>query len=1051
MIQKKKISLILKVWLACFVLAMQGYAQTKQVTGVITDENDEPVIGAAISVVGTNQGIISDVDGKFSLNVPANAVLSISYLGYVTQRINVGNQTALNIKLVVDATNLEEVVVVGYGTQKKATLTGSVVAVRNEEIIVTKNENVVNMLTGKLPGVRVSQRSSAPGDYDTRIDIRGFGDANTNPLFVVDGIPRDKDYFARMNPEEIDNVSVLKDGAAAIYGLRAGNGVILVTTKSGAEQDGKVDITYTGNYTLQTFLYVPKGVSAAEYMTLRNEQNWQDFNGNYLVRRNPIYSQAETQPYIDGKPSYDWMGAVFNDVTPQQQHNLSLDGGNSRLRYFVNLGYSRQDGSYKSGDLYANRWNFRSNVDAQITNRLKAKVSVGAILNENYKPNGTGWTTYKSAWLLRPDAPIYANDNPLYLNGDQSRLYDGHNMVAETDADYVGYTINKQRRLNGTLVLTYDIPGIKGLSAKASYDYSLNLPENTEYRGTYTLYLYNPDSDTYTASQKNSPAGITRSANFDYGTNMQIGLNYANKFGKHSVSGILLFEENYNSWDNFRAYRELMINSEYLFAGEDKNQSATSDKNGLWEYLSQSVVGQFTYDFAGKYLADFRFRYDGSSKFPEGSRWGFFPSLSAGWRISEEGFIKDRFDFLSNLKLRASYGEMGDDAAASHYPPDIVGYNLDGSNRGWFFDGVLGGGVSATGIPNPNLTWYKIKMYNLALDFGILNGMLGGTLEIFRRDRSGLLETSSAVIPGTVGASLPKENLNSDRHFGWEVSLDHRNKVNGLNYFVNAQLSATKKLLTYKVETPASNSYDHWRNRNSGRYDYIWWGREAGGMYTTYEQIRNAETPMGQGALPGDWWFVDWNEDGVVNDSDDHPVATKGLPELNYGISTGASWKEFDLAMNFQGTYGVYVQYAEVLTEPLAFGGQNTLTWFMDRWRPVDPDADYFNPNTQWIQGYYPVTGHDGRRTGTNNIQNASYLRLKTLELGYTLPKRWLPKLGIKNLRVYVSGYNLLTFTGLHDVDPERPGSDGGASTDYVQFYNYPVNRTYTVGASIKF
>jgi TonB-linked SusC/RagA family outer membrane protein len=1051
MLQQKNFLLILKVWLACFVLATQGYAQTRTVTGVITDENDEPVIGAAISVVGTTQGIISNIDGKFSLSVTPSAVLSISYLGYVTQRITVGSQTSFNIKLVVDATNLDEVIVVGYGTQKKATLTGSVVAVKNEEIIVTKNENVVNMLTGKLPGVRISQRSSAPGDYDTRIDIRGFGDKDTNPLFVIDGIPRDKDYFARMNPEEIDNVSVLKDGAAAIYGLRAGNGVILVTTKSGSQQEGKVDITYTGNYTLQSFLYVPEGVSAAEYMTLRNEMNWQDFGGNYLVRRNPLYSQAEIQPYLDGKASYNWMDAVFNDVTPQQQHNLSLDGGNNRLRYFVNLGYSKQEGSYSSGDFYADRWNLRSNVDAQITNRLKAKVSVGAILNETHKPNGTGWGTYKAAWLMRPDAPIYANDNPLYLNGDQSRLYDGHNMVAETDADYVGYTINKQRRFNGTLILTYDIPGVKGLSAKASYDYSLNLPENTEYKGTYTLYLYNPDTDTYTPSQKNTPAGITRSANFDYGTNMQVGLNYANTFGKHSVSGIFLFEENYNTWDNFRAYRELMINSEYLFAGEDKNQSATSDKNGLWDYLSQSLVGQFTYDYAGKYLADFRFRYDGSSKFPEGSRWGFFPSLSAGWRISEEGFIKDRFDFLSNLKLRASYGEMGDDASANHYPPDIVGYNLDGNSVGWYFDSVLNGGVTATGIPNPNLTWYKIKMYNLALDFGILSGKLGGTLEVFRRDRTGLLETSSAVVPGTVGASLPKENLNSDRDFGWEIALDHRNKVNQVNYFVSAQLSATKKQLTYKVETPASNSYDHWRNRYSGRYDYIWWGREAGGMYTTYEQIRNSSTPMGQGATPGDWWFEDWNGDGVVNDDDNHPVATKGLPVFNYGISTGASWRNFDLALNFQGSYGVYVQYAEVLTEALAFGGQNTLTWFMDRWRPADPDADYFNSNTQWIPGYYPVTGHDGRRTGTNNIQNASYVRLKTLELGYTLPVKLLPRLGIKNLRVYVSGYNLLTFTGLHEVDPERPGSDGGASTDYVQFYNYPVNRTYTVGASIKF
>ena len=416
-----------------------GYGQTVSVSGVITDELNEPVAGATIIVAGTTQGVVSDADGKFTISVASGSTLQVSYIGYTTQSVRITNQRSLNIKLEPTATSLEELVVVGYSKQKKATLTGSVVAVNNDEIIVTKNENVVNMLTGKLPGVRISQRSSSPGDYDTRIDIRGFGD----PLFVIDGIPRDKDYFARMAPDEIENVSVLKDGAASIYGLRAANGVILVTTKSGTSQNGKVDVTYTGNYTLQTFLYVPHGVSAQDYMTLRNEQNWQDFNGNYLVRRNPIYAQDEIQPYLDGKPSYDWMAAVFKDVTPQQQHNLSFDGGNEKLRYFVSLGYAKQEGAYKTDDLYSDRWNFRSNVDAMITNRLKAKISVGAILAENHRPNGTGWSTYKQTWLLRPDAPIYANDNPLYLNGDNSRLYDGHNMVAETNADIVGYNINK--------------------------------------------------------------------------------------------------------------------------------------------------------------------------------------------------------------------------------------------------------------------------------------------------------------------------------------------------------------------------------------------------------------------------------------------------------------------------------------------------------------------------------------------------------------------------------------------------------------------------------
>ncbi|MDR2120675.1 MAG: TonB-dependent receptor [Tannerella sp.] len=1045
MVKTKMILVALSTWLACLAFTLPGYAQTKTVAGVVTDEHDEPVIGAAILVVGTSRGTVTDVDGRFSFDVPANAVLQISYMGYVTQRIRVGTSSVLNIKLEVDETNLDEVVVIGYGTQRKATLTGAISAVKNEEIIATKNESVVNMLTGKLPGVRIAQKSSQPGDYDTHIDIRGMG----TPLFVVDGIPRDKDYFFRMDPEEIESISVLKDGSAAIYGLRAANGVMLITTKSGTAQDGKVDITYTGNQTFQQFLYVPEGVSATEYMTLRNEQNWQDFGGNYLIRRNPVYPQDQFDPYLSGeKQSYNWMDAVFKKTTPQQQHNLSVNGGSEKLRYFFNLGYGKQEGSYRSGDLYADRWNIRTNVDAQITSRLKARVSLGAILTSTHKPNGTGWTTYKSAWLLRPDASIYANDNPLYLNGNQNVLYDGHNMVAETDADYVGYELNKQRRLNGTMVLTYDIPGVKGLSAKASYDYTLSMPDNTNYRSTYKLYVYNPGTDTYAASEKNTPASVSRSVNFNYNTNLQAGLNYSNTFDRHSVNGLLLFEETYATWESFNASRELMINSEYLFAGEDKNQKGTGGE--IADILSQSLVGRVGYDFGGKYMADFQFRYDGSSKFPEGSRWGFFPSVSAGWRISEEAFVKDKFDWLNNLKLRASYGEMGDDGSARNYPSTYVGFGLS-NNVGWYFDNTLNGGVNPPGIPNPKLTWYAIKMYNAGVDFQLWKGLLGGALEIYRRDRSGLLATSSAVIPGTVGASLPQENLNSDRSFGWEISLEHRNKIGDFNYFINPQVSATKQMRTYWLETPAGNSYDYWRNRTSGRYDNIWWGNESGGMFTSYDEIRNFYLPQGQGAVPGDWWNMDWNEDGVVNGNDDHPIASRGLPVFNYGISTGGSWRNFDLTMNFQGAYGVYVQYAEVLTEALAFGGQNTLTWFMDRWRPEDPNADYFNPNTKWIEGYYPVTGHDGRRTGTNSVQDASYMRLKTLELGYSLPKKLVAKAGIKNLRIYLSGYNLLTFTGLHDVDPERPGSAGGASTDYIQFYNYPINRTYTVGASIKF
>jgi hypothetical protein len=494
---------------------------------------------------------------------------------------------------------------------------------------------------------------------------------------------------------------------------------------------------------------VPEGVNAQDYMTLRNENTFQNFSTNYLVRQNPIFTQENMQPYIDGKPSYNWMDATFEKNTPEQQHNFTVNGGGDKLRYFMSLGYAKQEGNYKGGGFNSQRWNFRSTVDAQLTKDLSAKVIIGAIMDETNRPNSTDWSTMKTAWLMRPDAPFYANDNPEYLNGDASLLYVGRNVLAEIDPDISGTNKSNTRRLNGTMQLNYNIPGIKGLSLKGSFDYATYLPDETRYKKSYNLFVYNPGTDVYTTAPRNAPSSIQRSANFNVNTDMQLGIHYNNKFGKHDIKSFLIFEEAYSSWDNFSAYRELLIDSEYLFAGEALNQTATGGTPG--DRLSQSAIGSFTYDYSGKYLVDFKFRYDGSSRFPKDSRWGFFPSISAGWRLSEESFIKDNIPVISNLKLRASYGEMGDDGSADNYPP-TMGYALT-NNIGWMFGDALNGGLQPQAIPNPNLTWYEIKMYNLGLDFGVFDNKLSGSFELFKRDRTGLLATSSSVVPGTVGAA----------------------------------------------------------------------------------------------------------------------------------------------------------------------------------------------------------------------------------------------------------------------------------------------------------
>lgn len=1041
--------------LLCLLMALPISAQLRMVRGTVVDPSGVPVIGANVKVNGTTRGTITDLNGMFNIEADSKDKLTITFIGYQTVIVS-ASATNLQITLKEDSETLDEVVVVGYGTQKKATLTGAVSSVSQKEIAVTKNENVVNMLSGKIPGVRISQRSSQPGEFDNAIDIRGMGE----PLIVVDGVPRDKGYFSRMDANEIESVSVLKDASASIYGIRAANGVVLVTTKHGDTADSKFDITFSANYGWQQFLYIPQTASAVDHMLLMNEKKYNSFGDNYPIRTTPKYTWDEMFAYSSGqKQGTNWTKELFDDNVPQSQYNISMNGGSEKIKYFFNLGYLKQEGSYKSGSLNYNRWNFRSNVDAQITKRLKAIVQLSGYIDEKNQPFTDIWSVYKKAWTFKPTSQAWIDGDHSLPSYDDEML-ESENPVAAIDSRFTGYRKEKRNNFNGSLTLTYDIPGVKGLNAKAFYSYDYSATNNTDYKRAYQLYNRLADGSLATFD-RNTDSYLKRQSDPGYGTVMQLSLNYANKFGDHNVGAMVLFEEQYNNSDNFYAQRNMLLDGEYLIYGEDEGQVAYSSKDGIWDKTRQAVVGKVNYDYKGRYMADFSFRYDGSSSFPKGARWGFFPAVSVGWRISEETFMKQLVPFMTNLKLRASYGEMGDDSGGGNYPPTVVGYDLNGRKLGWVYNGALMGGLTATAIPNPDLSWYTAKTYNFGIDFGFWGQKLTGTFEIFKRKREGLFRQSTAVIPGTVGASLPNENIDSDETFGWEISVGHRNQVAGVTYWVNAQISATKNRWDYRLDGMASNSMDYWWRRDvSGRNKDIWFAIEEGGRFGSYEEIRyhnTTGTNYNQGTLPGDYWYEDWNGDGVIDDNDKHPVANYNLPVFNYGITMGAAWKGIDLSMNWQGAAGVYNSYSEVFTEVGPFNGGAALDIYKDRWHTANITDDPWNPNTQWISGLYPATGHSFN-TGSTGIKNTSYLRLKTLEVGYTLPKTWLAKTGIKDLRIYFNAYNLLTLTGLDNIDPERPGQTGGASKDpdnptkeSVLFYNYPVNRTFNIGATIKF
>lgn len=1040
--------------LSVFLLAMAispAWAQTRNITGSVTDENGEPLIGAVVKLANDPKVIAStDLDGNFKLPVSAKGkTLEVTYIGYVTKKVQLTSATTYKIKMTEDATSLEDVVVVGYGTQKKATLTGAVSQITGKDVALTKNQDAKNMLTGKIPGVRVTQNTAEPGEFGYgNFDIRGYG---SSPLIVVDGVPRGN--LERIDPNEIESISVLKDASAAIYGARGGNGVILVTTKQGAE--GKAKVSYSMYYGIQTPAEVLRPVGSVNRMILSNEKSMRSLTDPRLT-----YTDEQIDAYRNGTlTSTDWYDAVMASSAPQQQHNVSISGGTKAVKYFMNFGYMDQKGFLKSNDIDYHRYNFRSNLEVEVAKGFTVTTKLGAIIDTRERPYTDVWQIFGNLWRSVPDQSVYANGNSQYL---QKPDQDIMNPVASMSIDQSGYKNNHNKIISSSFEGKYDIPWVKGLQLKAMFSYDNTIRDNATWQKEYNEYTYDAATDTYTKYPKNGPNKLTRSYNNNWSTLWQAAVSYNNKFGDHSVSALALYEETYSKGDDISASRYFSLQIPYLYAGDAEDQVGTG--GNLSEVARRAIVGRVNYDYAGKYMVDFSFRYDGSSIFNKGHQWGFFPSVSGGWRISEEKFIKDNLKFVDNLKLRASYGEMGDDSAANWQ--FISGYNYPNTSggiynnypKGYVFDGSVVNSLGFRSAPNPNITWYKIKTANIGIDLTLWRGLLGVTAEVFQRDRSGLLATRNATVPGTFGSTLSQENLNSDRTKGFELELTHYNHIGKLNYYARANMSLTRTQRRYIERNPSGNSYANWTSTsNTNRYNDIWFGYSGNGRWQDFNQIANSPTyGMGNGqnsTLPGDYIYEDWNNDGVIDANDKHPIATtisqgsdakdkRNYPLMNFGISLGGDYHGFDVAMTFQGAAMSYVAYGDQLASPLGWNG-NALEYFMDRWHPTDPKADPYDPNNTWIAGTYAYGAKTADVNSTFAIQKGDYIRLKTAEIGYTFPKRWTTKVGIQSLRIYVNGYNLFTITGVKGMDPEKP----------AQLYGqmYPLNRTYNFGANVTF
>ncbi len=1036
------------------ILFVSVFAQQEiTVTGQVTSAEDGTALpGVSILVKGTNMGTSTDADGKYAIRVSdGNAVLVFSYIGYVKQEVTVASQTVIDVIMAIDNQLLNEVIVVGYGTQQKVTLTGSVASIKGDEMMRTKNENPQNMLTGRVAGVRVWQRSAEPGTYSNNFDIRGLG----APLIVIDGIPRSVEDFQRLNPNDIDDISVLKDASSAIYGVRGSNGVVLVTTKKGTA--GKTTVSYNGSYTMQRPSNMPKLADPFQTMTLYNEKSMNSIDNPTI-----IYGPDKFEAYRSGElRSADWNSLVIANVSPQTQHDISITGGTDKTQYFIGGGFLYQEGFFKSGDLNYNKINLRSNITTELTEGLKFNINLAGISDVRNTPYSSAVDIIRNYWRQGVLFPAYADPGNTMLSYEGLDLE--QNTVAMMTSDISGYRVFRQKTFQSSASLDFDFEtlstSLKGLSAKAMVNYDFRQNDNAVYRREYYQYMYDALTDTYNSKLYNlSQTNNMRRETFSKQQALwQFLLNYNRTVGNHKVAGLLGWESQVRTGDNFFAQSNLAFDIPYLLGSVNDGSmvgSMSIDKNNLYKYSNSALLGRLNYIFADRYIAEFQFRYDGSSKFVEDKKWGFFPSALVAWRVSEEPFFQsiDALSFVEQLKFRASYGETSNDGDLNYewYP----GYEFPSTNTnaangyynqyapGYMFNGVFVNGADVI-VPNERITWITSKTFNVGVDFQGWNGLFGFSLDYFNRERQGIHARRNSNVPTVVGTSAPLENLNSDRQYGIDLELSHRNRIGGLSYGVKAIGTITRrKYLVALQNGPYGNSYDRWRNDNlNNRYQGVQFGYEGAGRYTSWDDIWSYPIYKDRGILPGDYKYQDWNGDGEINGLDQHPFAYDQTPWLNFSLSFDAAYKNFDLSLLLQGTGMGSMQYREPLYAIWGTNGGGTLTQYLDRWHPVDPTADPYDPETEWVSGYYGFTGNYPFENSSFNRVSTAYLRLKSIELGYTLPKR--NTSSSLSVRVFANAYNLFTITGVKFVDPEHPDDDLGRM--------YPLNKTYTLGVSVRF
>ncbi len=1015
----KKGMMFLFTWTLSFVM----FAQNITVKGFVTNSNNEPIIGATIrDLENVTNGTVTNIDGSYTLNnVASNTTLEVSYVGMTTQTVRVEGRTIINVVMSEDIAALDEVVVVGYGSQKRVNLTGSVATISSTELTVAPVASTTNALVGRLPGLIAKQDRGLPGSDASTLSIRGFG----SPLIIVDGI---ETSFNNIDASEIESISILKDASAAIYGSRAGNGVLLITTKRGTT--GKPKFTLNSNYIIQGPTYLPKLCNSGQQTELEREAH---LNAGKPEATAP-WTQEEINLFYAGTdpdfPNQDWYPLAARDWAPQHQHNLSVRGGNEKIKYFGFLGYLDQRSIFKNNGGKYQRYNVRSNIDAEITSKLNVQFDLSTIVEYRdfpWRGDEAANSVWDEYWGSRP---YFAGELPDKSKIAYAGLGGAVSLPAITNTEISGYRRTNSHNIKGSLSFDYKF-NLEGLSAKAFINYDRSYSFFKMWDWLVDSYSYNYSNDTYTQHTTKSNRGLTYRDSKNRSITGQASLHYDNVFSEdHHVTALALIEIiDYNS-DWIQAFRDgqKTFLLDYAFAGSLSNQKLN---DGASEMGRTSYIGRVNYAYKSKYLLESTLRVDQSAKFRSDQRRGVFPSVSVGWRLSEEGFVKDNIPILENLKLRTSFSQTGNDAVGNFQY--LSGYRygetyLIGSNAT--------AGLVATGLANPFLTWEEMTIYNIGIDFGLARGILYGEFDVFYRERDGIPGTRSVSLPTTFGASLPTENLNSINTRGFELTLGNEGRVNDFSWDISANLSWARSKWGFYDEPEYDDPDEARLYKKTGKWTDINYGYLSDGLFTSQQEIDGLdfvynETQGNVALRPGDVRYKDTNDDGLLNWRDQVEIGKGSMPHWMGGINMNLNYQNFNLQALFQGAFG-FTQ--KIVLIP---GAVYSELVYNERWTPENNNHN----------GLVPRLGGASTNNYNSdfNYKKSDYIRLKTLSFGYSFPKSLIQRTNIENLQLYLAGTNLFTISGLnkYTIDPEGQSGNSGKY--------YPQMRTISIGLNLSF